>query len=90
MRETRITSMPGSRDAGVALAGPGPGPGPGPPAGVVIWPLSAASGSSLLLAFSSTGAILPIYQLTLPSFLNLALTQTEMGSKMHAFIITIY
>ena len=85
MRETRIMSMPGSRDAGVALAGPGPGP----PAVVVVWPLLAASGSSLLLAFSSTGAILPIYQLTLPSFLNLALTQTEMGSTMHAFIITI-
>ena len=88
MRETRIMSMPGSRDAGVALAGPGPGPGPGPPAVVVIWPLLAASGSSLLLACSSTVDIL-VEKSTLPSLPNLALTQTEMGSTMHAFIITI-
>ena len=80
MRETRIKSMPGSRDAGVALAGPGPGP----PAAVVICPLSTASGSSLQLALSSTVAML-IKLTALPCFTNLALTQTEM----HAFIITI-
>ena len=88
MREMRIMSMPGSRDAWVALAGPGPCMGP--PDVVVIWPLLlAASGSSLLLAFSSTVDIL-VEKSTLPSLPNLALTQTEMGSTMHAFIITIY
>ena len=81
-------SMPGSRDAGAASAGPGPGP----PAAVVICPLSTASGSSLLsllLAFSSTVDIL-VEKSTLPCLPHLALTQTEMGSTMHAFIITIY
>ena len=72
--------MPGSRGAGVAFAGPGPRP----PAAVVLWSLSAASGSFLLFAFSSTVAML-IELSALPCFTNLALTQTEM----HAFIITM-
>ena len=67
-----MMSMPGSREVGVALAGTGPDP-------PVICPLSAVSRSSLLLAFSSTVDII-VEKPTLPSFKNLAPTQTEMGS----------